>query len=220
MLRRPRFKPHLHVDVVPGSGLFLLSEYQQTVLQGRLYEVVAPLLDGRPVEEVCGELRGEVTPSQIFYTVNKLDGSGYLYDDGQAIVRSDAAAWSVIGLDPAAVLTRRAESSVSITAIGVDPLPFRTLLQSMQIDVRDEGDLQVVLVDHYLRRELGDINRAAMESGRPWILIRPLGAQIWVGPLFRPEVTGCWECLADRIRANSPVTACLESLRGDEGLGA
>lgn len=220
MLRRPRFKPHLHVDVVPGSGLFLLSEYQQTVLQGRLYEVVAPLLDGRPVEEVCGELRGQVTPSQIFYTVNKLDGSGYLYDDGQAITRSDAAAWSVIGLDPAAVLTRRAESSVSITAIGVDPLPFRTLLQSMQIEVRDEGDLQIVLVDHYLRRELGEINRAAMESGRPWILIRPVGAQLWVGPLFRPEVTGCWECLAERIRSNSPVTACLESLRGDEGLGA
>ena len=220
MLRRPRFKPHLHVDVVPGTGVFLLSEVDQTVLQGRLYEIVAPLLDGRTVEEVCGELRGKASPSQVFYTVNKLSGSGYLYDDGQPVTRSDAAAWSLVGIDPATLLTRRAETSVSVTAVGIDPQPLRTLLQSMQIEVRDEGSLHVVVADHYLRRELAEINRAALQNGRPWLLVRPMGAQIWVGPLFRPNETGCWECMAERIRGNSPVTACLESIRGDEGLGA
>ena len=50
MIRRPRFKPHLRVEVLPGEGVFLLSEQRQSVLQGRLYEQVASRLDGRPVE--------------------------------------------------------------------------------------------------------------------------------------------------------------------------
>jgi len=52
MFRRPRLKPHLSIEVVPGEGVFLLSELRQVVLQGRLYEQVLPCLDGRPVEEV------------------------------------------------------------------------------------------------------------------------------------------------------------------------
>ena len=47
MLNRPRFRPHFHVEVVPGEGVFLLSDARQTLLRGRLYELVAPWLDGR-----------------------------------------------------------------------------------------------------------------------------------------------------------------------------
>ena len=49
MLKRPRFKPHYHIEIIEGEGVFILSEIEQTVLQGRLYEQVAPLLDGRPL---------------------------------------------------------------------------------------------------------------------------------------------------------------------------
>ena len=52
------------------------------------------------------------------------------------------------------------------------------------------------------------------------MLFRPVGRQIWAGPLFRPGVTACWECLALRLRANSPVATYLESRDGrDHGPG-
>ena len=44
MLDRPRFKPHLRVEVVPGEGAFVLSDGSQTLLRGRLYGRVAPCI--------------------------------------------------------------------------------------------------------------------------------------------------------------------------------
>jgi len=36
-------------------------------------------------------------------------------------------------------------------------------------------DLQVVVTDDYLRPELEQINRTALEAGRPWMLVKPVG---------------------------------------------
>src|SRR5262249_55247537 len=44
-----------------------------------------------------------------------------------------------------------------------------------------------------------------------------VGSQVWLGPLFRPAVTGCWACLAMRMRANSPVAGYVEQKRGHSG---
>ena len=32
-----------------------------------------------------------------------------------------------------------------------------------------------------------------LRNGRTWLLLRPVGRQIWIGPLFRPGLTACWE---------------------------
>jgi ribosomal protein S12 methylthiotransferase accessory factor len=76
--------------------------------------------------------------------------------------------------------------------------------------VAGEGVLDVVLTDNYLRGELETCNSEALRSGRPWLLVKPTGRQVWVGPLFRPGKTGCWECLVRRLRANSPVASYLQ----------
>jgi ribosomal protein S12 methylthiotransferase accessory factor len=34
------------------------------------------------------------------------------------------------------------------------------------------------------------------------MLIKPAGERLWVGPIFTPGMTGCWECLAHRLREN------------------
>ena len=77
-----------------------------------------------------------------------------------------------------------------------------------------EAGLLVAVVDGYRRPELAELNAQALREGRPWLLFRPVGRQVWAGPLFRPGVTGCWECLAYRLRANSPVATYLESRDG------
>ena len=66
MLTRPRFRPHWHVEVMPGEGILLLSDGRHSLLRGRLYELVAPCLDGRTADDVCVHLRSEVPPAEVY----------------------------------------------------------------------------------------------------------------------------------------------------------
>jgi ribosomal protein S12 methylthiotransferase accessory factor len=221
MFRRPRFKPYLRVEVAPGEGVFLLTEQQQTVLQGRLYELVAPRLDGRSVAELCADLRGQAAPAQVFYALSQLEQKGVLADGEDALPPGEAALWSFQGIDPAAAARRLAEIPVALRVVGdVDPEPFRDLLRALHVRVEGAGELTVVVTDGYLRDGLKAANREALAAGRPWLLVKPVGFQVWVGPLFRPGKTGCWECLAERMRANSPIVAYLEERGGHTGRAA
>ena len=222
MLQRPRFKPHLRVEVVPGEGVFLLAEQEQMVLQGRLYELVASCLDGRPAEELCERLDGKASAAEVFYTVGQLEQKGCLAEAGDAAPPGEAALWSIQNIDPATAARRLADTPVAVRVVGgLDAGPFRELLRSLRVRLEEgEAALTVVLTDGYLRGELEAYNRTALESGRPWLLVKPVGAQVWVGPLFRPGATGCWKCLATRMRANSPVASYLEELRGNNGMSA
>lgn len=68
----------------------------------------------------------------------------------------------------------------------------------------DAAQLAVVLTDSYLHPELADINDRELRTGRPWLLAKPAGPVIWVGPVFRPAEGGCWKCLEARLRRNRP----------------
>jgi len=98
-MHRPVFKPHYLVKVIENEGVFLLSERHQTVLQGWLYEVIAPRLDGRPVEDLCAELRGRVMAAQVYYTLNQLEKKGYIAEgggDAATMPPGEAALWSML----------------------------------------------------------------------------------------------------------------------------
>jgi ribosomal protein S12 methylthiotransferase accessory factor len=219
MLQRPRFKPHLRVEVVPGEGVFLLSDLAQTVLQGRLYEMVAPCLDGRSVEEICAQLRDCASPAHVLYTLERLDQKGYLAEDDAGLPPGEAALWSIQHIDPAVAARRLAETPVAVQTAGdVDAEPLRVLLRALRIQLAEQGVLTVVATDSYLRSDLRTCNRQALDAGRPWLLLKPVGCQLWLGPLFLPGRTGCWECLAQRLRAVSPVAGYLEAKRGHTGL--
>ncbi|MGN6133127.1 MAG: TOMM precursor leader peptide-binding protein, partial [Aureliella sp.] len=211
MLKCPQFKPHLQVQVRNGEGVFILSEMNQTVLQGSFYEAVVPLLDGRSVEEVCQQLVGTLQPAHVFYTLNKLEEQGVLCERPQAGGTAHSALWALQGVDPSVALDRLERTSVAVTSLGIDPAPLAQLLESLGVSLSSDGPLQVVVTDHYLRPELAEINRRALAAGTSWILVKPVGAVIWLGPLFRPRTTGCWECLANRIRANFPVLGYLDN---------
>lgn len=55
---------------------------------------------------------------------------------------------------------------------------------------------RLVTVDDYLNPELARINH----DDRPWMLAKPVGHTIWIGPIFIPGKVGCWECLASWLK--------------------
>jgi ribosomal protein S12 methylthiotransferase accessory factor len=217
MLSRPRFLPHFHVEVVPGEGVFLLSDSRQSLLRGRLYELLAVRLDGRPVEDVCERLRGEASPAEVYYALTQLERKGYLCEEDESLPAGQAALWSAQQVGPGTAARRLAEHPVVVQALGVEARPFLELLRSVHVRVGGEGPPDVVLTESALRGELREHNAAALRSGRPWLLVKPTGRVVWVGPLFVPGKTGCWECLAQRLRANSPVAAYLQGRNGHAG---
>ncbi|HEV2720648.1 MAG TPA: TOMM precursor leader peptide-binding protein, partial [Thermoanaerobaculia bacterium] len=72
------------------------------------------------------------------------------------------------------------------------------------------GGFSVVLTGDYLDPELAAVNRAALDRGDPWMIVKTNGAVAWIGPIFQPGQTACWECLAARLRANREVENWLE----------
>jgi ribosomal protein S12 methylthiotransferase accessory factor len=217
MLNRPRFRPHMHVEVVPGEGVLLLSDARHSLLRGRLYELLVPCLDGRTTADVCAQVRAEASPAEVYYALTQLERKDYLCEAEQALPAGQAALWSSQQIAPAAAARRLEERAVVVQGFGVEAGPFLDLLRSLHVRVAGEGPPDVVLTDSPLRRDLQECNAAALRDGRPWLLVKPTGRQVWVGPLFRPGQTGCWECLAQRLRANSPVAAYLHDRNGHAG---
>src|SRR5215831_8887394 len=116
MLSRPRFRPHFHVEIVPGEGVILLSDTRHSLLGGRLYELVVPWLDGRTADEVCERLRAEASPAEVYYALTQLERRDYLCEEEPALSASQAALWSSQKVAPRMAVRRLAERPVVVAA--------------------------------------------------------------------------------------------------------
>src|SRR6516164_7695793 len=147
MLTRPRFRPHFHVEVLPGEGVLLLSDSRQALLRGRLYELVTPWLDGRTAEDVCHQLRGTASPAQVYYALAQMEHKDYLCEGEEALPSGQAALWSCQQIMPAAAARRLGECPVVVRAFGVEADSFVELLKSLHVRLASEGPADVVLTD-------------------------------------------------------------------------
>jgi bacteriocin biosynthesis cyclodehydratase domain-containing protein len=209
MLQRPSFQPHIHVENVEGEGVFLLWETGQALLQGRLYQLIAPLVDGRrSSDQIVDALEGQVSAPQVYFALQQLAGRGYLLESDDGLDPGLAALWSIQGLNASTAARRLAAGRVAARVVGAGVEEhldsFRQTLETAGLRLDPDGDLDLVLTDDYLREGLRAVNDQALERRRPWLLARPVGCTIWLGPLFVPGQTACWECLALRLRANRP----------------
>lgn len=214
-LRRPRFQSHLQVEIAGPESVLLLAEDDDILLEGRLFRVLAPLLDGsRTVDELITQVAGELSAAEVHYGIGRLRQSGYLREADPGVPLAEDAYWSAAGVDSGHARRRIDEQAVRLRTVGpVSDRPLREALQAQGIRVVEErAALSLVLVDDYLREPLDRLNREALRDGSPWLLCRPVGRVTWLGPRFTPGQTACWECLAHRLRANRPVEAFLQQL--------
>lgn len=218
LLKAPRFKSHLRVEVVPGEGVFVLSGANQKLLKGALYERVVPLVvEGLSPDQICDRLEDQVSAAEVFFVLGQLEKKGYLGESADGLSPEEAALWSAQGVDPAAAAARLESSAVALRSFGLAPEPLAALLGALRVRLDDAGSIGVVVADSYLRDELTEYNDEALRRGQPWLLVKPGGLQVWVGPLFVPGETACWACLADRLRANRPVESYLATRNGAAG---
>ena len=212
MLVKPIFKYHFHVEVAEDEDVvYLLSEKTNHCLRGYLYRLLAPLLDGKhTVADIVASLQLFYPETRIKEVLSHLEKQGYIVDADEAMPNSEAAFWNLQGIDTKNVVSRTKSATVSVITFGqISEESFIELLCSLGIRIGKNGDLTLVLTDDYLRPELDFFDLDQLTLKKPWMLIKPVGGILWIGPLFVPGETGCWQCLAHRLRENREVETAL-----------
>lgn len=214
---KPKFKDCFRIETERTEGVFLWSERNAALLSDPIYAQLAPLLDGNhSIDEIVNLLQDRLPASYIYYGLNQLKNQGYLSSGDELLSPSLQIFCHQLNISLADARDRLQTTKVAVRAIGsTDAAELIQTLESHQIQVSEDADLEVVLCDDYLQLDLAALNQVALKKSRPWLLVKPIGTIIWLGPLFYPRKTGCWECLAQRLRCNRPIEGYLKRRTND-----
>lgn len=216
MLHYPRLKYCYQAEFLGNDRVLMLSEKKNTLLSGKLYTLVlAEIQTGYlSTEELVGRLEGACSAAEVIYALKILHKEGYLTESTPAVSPELCAYWNSLGLDVNTLLNVLEERSIAIESIGtLATEPFLQVLHANGVKIHSKGALRVVVTDDYDCQELQTINREALETEQPWMLIKPTGVEMWIGPLFIPRTTGCWTCLAHRLRNNRQMNTLYKAQR-------
>jgi bacteriocin biosynthesis cyclodehydratase domain-containing protein len=226
-MNRLLWKAHLRPVVMPPDGLVVLSEGSHYLFEGASYVRAAPLLDGHlSDDEICAQLVNDgVSSLTAWLTLSNLRALGLVRETGDhdrlSCTTEQVAFWEALGEDAAAVTGRLERARVvlrDVDGTGVDMLRQALLAAGiLLVDHPGPEDLVIVVTDDFLDPRLDSINRAALEDRSAWMLIRLAGTVPWIGPLIVPGKTGCWGCLAQRLRLNRQTESFIEERLGPSG---
>jgi ribosomal protein S12 methylthiotransferase accessory factor len=227
MINQPHFPPTYSVETIEPDQVFLLSERDAVLLNDHLSWRIATLLKEHhlSVDEIVEIIQLEFLQTQqaspetsdffqsllnisikTQYALFALQEQGYLVEQDDSLPTHLAIFCHHLNITPTVAAQRLQSTKVAIKSFNSLPSEdLITILKSLHIQVADTGDITIVLTDDYLHPQLTEFNQQALKSQSPWILVNPRGTIIWLGPIFHPHKTGCWECLAHRLRENQPV---------------
>ncbi len=212
---RPTLAPHLEFRSIGNGRVLLVSETFNTLLHGQVYADVLPWLDGCHEPDRIVEMLEDAHPeSDVRKALASLTAKGYLVPGNHTMGPGKAAFWSSLGASPCQVEACLESRSV---ALHGDPGQLARQLQAMGIAVGPgRPSLSVIVSTDYLDDENDAINRRHLQSGTPWLLVRPRGIQPLFGPVFRPAEKGpCWACLSHRLRNHQEVHTFLRNHCGE-----
>ena len=213
----PALVPHLEFRRIDDGQVLLVSETFNTLLRGQVHYDLLPLLDGqRSQADIIAALDGAYSTSDVQKALASLISRGYVVSGDYTMERERAAFWSSLGASPRWVEERLGASRVAVVG---DDGHLAQRFDAMGVTLgSDQPTLSVTVCDDYLDERHADINRHHIESGTPWMLVRPKGMQPLFGPVFRPVEQGpCWACLAYRLRGHQEVHNFLRNLAGNDG---
>jgi bacteriocin biosynthesis cyclodehydratase domain-containing protein len=228
MLNKPQFKSCFQIEIVESESLFLLSERSSFLLSGRLHQLLTPFLDGQhSVDDIVDKVIPQILPenasiqevlsasANIYYALMQMEQQGYIVESDNSLPSALALFCQTLSVNLKEAKCRLHGTKVAVKTFGsIARSEFISALESLHIQVSEQGDIVVVLTDDYLQDGLDTFNQEALRAQRPWMLVKPVGTILWIGPIFYPGKTACWECFAQRLRANRPVEAYIQKVKG------
>ncbi|KAA9108436.1 TOMM precursor leader peptide-binding protein [Microbacterium rhizomatis] len=208
--------PRVSLRILDGAGIVALRGDDASLLRGPTIKAVAESIEGRTSDEVATLLGTQIAPAKVYYAIGQLKKRGIIVPAADPRTLAERAWWSEMGVgaDAASEVRRATVAVVTLRGVGAG------VTAAVAATLGDEGcsvlelgevpaaldpapelttpDLVIVLAGDYLDDELATINERCLDAGIPWLLVWPDAAKPWIGPLFRPGATACWECLRNR----------------------
>jgi|307.fasta_scaffold03913_3 ribosomal protein S12 methylthiotransferase accessory factor len=208
-----QFAPNFSVYVLPDDVVCLYSEHRKFFLHGKLYSELATALGGgKSLAQIVRELSREFPIDKIVEAINRLVERRYIVRKTRTSSDTVAAYWANLGLASNVAEQNLRKCRVRIQAINVKGAKELVIaLRKLGVHVvKSTADLTVTLVNDYFEEQLENLNCRHLSDRTAWLLVQPSGIFPLVGPVFRPGQSGCWTCLADRMKRNREVKAMLE----------
>ncbi|MFK8114818.1 MAG: TOMM precursor leader peptide-binding protein [Rubripirellula sp.] len=208
---RPRLRRSFAVVSVEDQAMFVLGERRQFVFEGKVFTALHPYLNGQHTfPEIVGKLGSTFSVMELTRSLSRLTQSGCLTDTTDQRELEDTLLWDDVRIDPHHAASVLQSKTVAFRSIGLDSSGIEDQLRGEGFRLDDRGDFLFVVANDYLCDELAEINQQAIENETPWILVKPNGMVPWIGPIFHPNQSACWECLAQRMRANRHIDQYLK----------
>lgn len=210
-----RLRADCHVEIFEPDHVLLFTERGHQVLRGKAFTALIPLIDGtRDADELARAVSDRIAFAEAYYALSYLETQGLTRAAADQAGNPAATAW----FDSTDVAPSRLESArlaIATTGAG-DAGLLRAALSTLPVDiVRTDADLLIVVAGDYLDPELETLNAACHAEGQPWLLARTDGTRAWIGPVFSPA-SGCWACLASRLREARQAETWLAGLKNGE----
>jgi len=206
MITRPAFKSCYELAIVDDHTL-LIGERGMHLFRGSAYSTLATLIgESKTIEDIVDARPSAVSAAEIYYALDRFETRGVIREADQATPAPAAGFWDALGAEPAAAARALARARATLTAVGgMKTEVLAGSLADLGISAGSDGDISIILTEDYLHPDLDALNAARLHDRKPWLLARPSGSKIWIGPLMRPRQTACWACMAHRMRSQRVV---------------
>lgn len=217
------WSPHWTVTIVPGEAVYLLSEATTRTITDAGVIAVADAIDGTRTMDDLADLmdeRAEVPLATAYLLLEELLERGHIRLVEPATLPVSTRVWALERGIPEAELDRLLVMRTQVLSVGATGEQADDLvavaraagLPWARAEAADpDCDLAVVVADDYCNPVVGALAEEFRAAGTPLLLCRSGYAWVWVGPLLRPGVTACWECLRVRIEGNRDVERYLQT---------
>jgi ribosomal protein S12 methylthiotransferase accessory factor len=202
------------------SGWFIIEETGRRVVTSPLVSELIVLIRQSLGDEdgLVAKLADRFPAEQVYYALIQLEKQGVIVKGGgKQESPADIFRAGLRGQEGTEYPYSRIPAlTVRIAAIGgsdayadalAASLSRSDALQAERLPDWREAEMTadavyVAVTPDYLEPELEAFGRLAQERKLRWLPVKAVGMIPWIGPLFLPAETGCWECLLDRLRGH------------------
>lgn len=209
MILRPKFKSHFHIKLVPPDLVFFIGESGYKVLRGNLLYHLIPHIDGnRSIPEIAKRVKRQFDLFDVQCGISLLEGEGVIHDAASTAPSAVDILRDSLNMDAKFFDRRLKTRPVDVLSFGnLSPVGFLIALQQLGVRTQKKAFLTIALADDYLQPELESFHREAMLRKQLWMIVKPTGTIIWIGPVFNPPQYACWACLSRRLKMNREADA-------------
>jgi len=208
----PRFKYDFVEDAI-----ILHSERKNIILSNpKICSILLKMSEGfYNDEDLIDALDGKISAPEILYFLRELENSKIITRYCRECTSQEAAFWEELEISPSVLSDILKENSVSIRTINYEGSidAFYSAFEKNRIRISSSAVLDIIVTDDYESPELNEINKNALRAGKKWMLVKPSGTIIWIGPIFDPVRTGCWKCLEQRVSLNKSINTFVRGIK-------